>query len=191
MSAAPTHGEEEEGRARSLLARLARVARASAWAPLAGKAVLGIGGVMALALIGSGAMADLLPAALGSYLGPPPAAAQVPPAPPSALMDAGAPPARASQAPAPEDVAGPPSDAGTPSDAGAAVTQDGKVILNLAAEDDLRKLPGIGATRARAILALRQKLGRFKRPEDLLRVKGIGRRSLAKLRPKILIDAPP
>jgi competence protein ComEA len=70
------------------------------------------------------------------------------------------------------------------------VTADGKVILNLAAEEDLRKLPGIGATRAKAILALRAKLGRFSRPEDLLRVKGIGRRSLGRLRPRLLIDPP-
>ena len=70
-----------------------------------------------------------------------------------------------------------------------AATADGKVAINHATEADLRRLPGVGATRAKAILALRDKLGgRFKRPEDLLRVKGIGRKSLARLRPLLVID---
>ena len=62
---------------------------------------------------------------------------------------------------------------------------DGAVIvdLNVADEDDLRRLPGIGPTRARAILALRAKLGRFKSVDDLARIKGIGRSLLRRLRP--------
>ncbi len=64
------------------------------------------------------------------------------------------------------------------------------MILNLATEDDLRKLPGIGPKKAVAIVELRKKLGKFKRAEDLLRVKGIGRKKLAKLRPRLLIDPP-
>lgn len=71
-----------------------------------------------------------------------------------------------------------------------AITADGKVIMNLATEVELRKLPGIGHARAQAILALREKLGRFRRVEELLRVKGIGRKRLAALRPKIVLDAP-
>jgi competence protein ComEA len=67
---------------------------------------------------------------------------------------------------------------------------DGRVVLNLAGEDDLRKLPGVGATRARAILALRQRLGRFRRVSDLLKVKGIGRKSLARLAPRLVLDPP-
>jgi competence protein ComEA len=84
-------------------------------------------------------------------------------------------------------------DAGT-GDGGAAaasgVTADGKVILNIATEEDLKRLPGIGAGKAKAILELRARLGKFKRAEDLLRVKGIGRRRLARLRPLLLIDPP-
>jgi competence protein ComEA len=80
-------------------------------------------------------------------------------------------------------------DAGVVEDGGgAAVTADGKVRINVASEQDLRRLPGIGATRARAILALRERLGRFRRAEDLLRVKGIGRRMLGRLRPLVIID---
>jgi competence protein ComEA len=85
----------------------------------------------------------------------------------------------------------PAADAGAPGDAGTgAITADGKVILNLAGEEDLRRLPGIGASKAKAILELRGKLGRFRRAEDLLRVKGIGRRRLARLRPLLVIDPP-
>lgn len=57
------------------------------------------------------------------------------------------------------------------------------VDLNAADEDELCRLPGIGPTRARAILALRSKLGRFKSIDDLARIKGIGRALLRKLRP--------
>lgn len=75
-----------------------------------------------------------------------------------------------------------------PSAGSTAITADGKVILNLATEVELRRLPGIGHARAQAILALRDKLGRFRRIEELLRVKGIGRKRLAALRPKIVLD---
>lgn len=65
---------------------------------------------------------------------------------------------------------------------------DGKVILNVAAEEDLRRLPGIGRTRAQAILALRVRMKKFTKVEDLLKVKGIGRRFLARLRPLVRVD---
>ncbi|MFO0591781.1 MAG: ComEA family DNA-binding protein [Polyangiaceae bacterium] len=72
----------------------------------------------------------------------------------------------------------------------AAITADGKVILNLATEMELRKLPGIGHARAQAILGLRDKLGRFRRVEELLRVKGIGKKRLATLRSRVVLDPP-
>jgi competence protein ComEA len=65
------------------------------------------------------------------------------------------------------------------------------VVLNAATETDLRRLPGIGAKRADAILALRIHLGRFRAVEDLLKVKGIGRATLKRLRPLIRVDAAP
>jgi competence protein ComEA len=68
---------------------------------------------------------------------------------------------------------------------------DDPVILNSAASDDLRRLPGIGQKRADAILALRARLGRFRAIEDLLKVKGIGRATLKRLRPLVRLDAPP
>jgi len=97
----------------------------------------------------------------------------------------------------PEPPHEPVADAGVPeapsADAGSGtggITPDGRVVLNAATEEELRRLPGIGPSKARAIVALRTKLGRLKRPEDLLRVKGIGRRSLARMRSLLVVDAP-
>jgi competence ComEA-like helix-hairpin-helix protein len=87
----------------------------------------------------------------------------------------------------------PEQDAGTaaPDAAPPNVTGDGKVILNRADEEALCRLPGIGQKRAQAILALRAKLGgRFKNLSQLLRVKGIGPKALAKLTPHLVLDAP-
>jgi competence protein ComEA len=67
---------------------------------------------------------------------------------------------------------------------------DDPVVLNTAAADDLRRLPGIGQKRADAILTLRTRLGRFRAIEDLLKVKGIGRATLKRLRPLVRLDAP-
>lgn len=89
------------------------------------------------------------------------------------------------------DSAAPP--AAEPVPGGAApvgITADGKVILNQASADELTKLPGVGPKRAQAIIALRTKLKRFKHPTDLLRVKGIGPRSLQRMLPHLVVDAP-
>jgi competence protein ComEA len=71
-----------------------------------------------------------------------------------------------------------------------AASADDPVVLNTAAADDLRRLPGIGPKRADAILALRARLGRFHAIEDLLKVKGIGRATLKRLRPLVRLDGP-
>lgn len=69
-------------------------------------------------------------------------------------------------------------------------TEDGRIILNLAKLEDLRKIPGIGPKRAEAILALRAKLKRFKRGSDLLRVRGIGPKSLTRMQSHFVVDPP-
>ncbi len=97
------------------------------------------------------------------------------------------PPVVASAAP-PATSAAPTTEAAPASETG--TLADGRVVLNLATEDDLEKLPGIGPTRAKAILALRQKLGKFRAVSELLRVKGLGRKSLARLAPKLVLDPP-
>ena len=58
-----------------------------------------------------------------------------------------------------------------------------RLDLNLAREEDLIRLPGIGATKARAILGTRQRLGgRFSKVEDLLQVPGVGPKTVERLR---------
>jgi competence protein ComEA len=64
------------------------------------------------------------------------------------------------------------------------------VTLNTATFEDLRRLPGVGPKKAEAILALRTKLGKFRRAEDLMRVKGIGRGTFKKLKPLVRVDEP-
>jgi competence protein ComEA len=71
------------------------------------------------------------------------------------------------------------------------VTADGKIVLNRANVEELGRLPGVGPKRAQAIIDLRTRLGRFRRPTDLLRVKGIGPKSLKKLEPHFVLDSPP
>lgn len=68
---------------------------------------------------------------------------------------------------------------------------DKLVVLNTATAEELQSLPGVGPKRAEAILALRTRLGHFKRVEDLLRVKGIGHASLRRLKPRVVVDAAP
>ncbi|MFO0742090.1 MAG: ComEA family DNA-binding protein [Labilithrix sp.] len=100
------------------------------------------------------------------------------PATERAAVDAAVP----ASAPAPASTAG--------AVAGPASTGD-PVYVNYASAEELRRLPGIGAKRAEAIVALRGRMGRFQRVEDLLRVKGIGRATIKKLRPLVRLDPPP
>ncbi|MEY4577185.1 MAG: hypothetical protein RL701_1888 [Pseudomonadota bacterium] len=66
----------------------------------------------------------------------------------------------------------------------------GVVNLNSASADELERLPGVGPTRARAILELRARLKQFSRIEQLMRVKGIGRATFRKLRPWLTLTGP-
>jgi competence protein ComEA len=68
------------------------------------------------------------------------------------------------------------------------VLPDGRVVLNVASEEELRRLPGVGPARARAIVELRKRRGKFRSFSELLRVKGIGRKSLARMTPKMTLD---
>ncbi len=57
----------------------------------------------------------------------------------------------------------------------AAYAQGGeRVDINTAGLEELMSLPGIGRARAQAILDDREENGPYLRPEDLIRVKGIG-----------------
>lgn len=64
---------------------------------------------------------------------------------------------------------------------------EGVVNINIAGEAELRRLPGVGPSRAAAIVALRQRVQRFHAADDLLRVRGIGRAGLRRLRPYVTL----
>jgi len=70
----------------------------------------------------------------------------------------------------------------------AASALSGVVNVNTASAEELSLLPGVGPSRARAIIELRQQRGALKRVEDLLEVKGIGESSLAKLKPYLAFE---
>ncbi len=61
-------------------------------------------------------------------------------------------------------------------------TKDDPVFINGASIEELCRLPGIGKKRALSIQMLQKKLGRIHRVEDLLRVQGIGRATIRKIR---------
>lgn len=71
----------------------------------------------------------------------------------------------------------------------AAAASGGVVNLNEASSEQLELLPGVGPSRASAIVAYRR-AHPFKRPEELMRVKGIGKKSFARLRPLLSLSGP-
>ena len=61
------------------------------------------------------------------------------------------------------------------------------IDLNRATVRELIQLPGVGEVIAKRIVDFREEHGPFKRVEDLMKVKGIGEKSLEKIRPYIRI----
>lgn len=62
-----------------------------------------------------------------------------------------------------------------------------KIDINEATEADWITLKGIGPKRAKAILEYKKQIGGFKTVEDLLGVRGIGQKALAKMRPMLKV----
>jgi competence protein ComEA len=75
------------------------------------------------------------------------------------------------------------SDDAAPSDA------SGVVNIQTASVEELQRLPGIGPSKAAAIVAQRERSA-FRRVEDILRVRGIGRATFRRLRPMITVSGP-
>jgi competence protein ComEA len=73
------------------------------------------------------------------------------------------------------------------SDAKKRAETTGTLNLNTATEDELQLLPGVGPSKAAAIVAWRKKHGSFKKVDDLTRVKGFGRKTLLRLRPLLSV----
>jgi competence protein ComEA len=176
------------GSVRALARRLATTLRASAWLPVATKALLVAALLGALALLGSGAL-DRYVMAADAFA---PARAGLGPPGVRARPDAATSAAATASASAALSASGAPSASASPAaPPAAAMTPDGKVILNLAGEAELARIPGVGPKRAKAIIALRDKLGgRFKRLEDLMRIRGLKRRALERIKPHVVLDAP-
>jgi competence protein ComEA len=186
--------------------------RLRAWAPILMR--VGAGGLALVGLAGIGLAASRSPELsslaaphlalnlarmTGPGLGSEPTELVPGGVPPSPPVPESGPVAEATQAantssPCPKaPAAAPPAKPETGSASGSearGVTPDGRVILNVADAAQLQRLPGVGAKRAAAIVQLRQRLGRFSRLSDLLRLKGIGPRSLERMLPHLVLDAP-
>lgn len=67
-------------------------------------------------------------------------------------------------------------------------TKPSFININTADQTMLESLPGIGPTKAKAIVDFRQKNGSFKRIEDLLKVPGIGPKTLDGIRDQIRVE---
>lgn len=65
-----------------------------------------------------------------------------------------------------------------------------QVDVNTATWPELSQLPGVGETLARRIVETRDRLGPFSSPEDLRHVRGIGARTLERIRPYLAPIAP-
>ncbi len=61
-----------------------------------------------------------------------------------------------------------------------------QVDINTATQSELESLPGIGPTKARAILEYRRQHGPFQSVDDLAKVKGIGPATVERLRPEVI-----
>jgi len=59
--------------------------------------------------------------------------------------------------------------------------------VNTASASELQVLPGIGPKKADAIVNFRKENGPFRQVDDLVQVKGIGPKTLAKLRPLVTV----
>ncbi|MFH1609963.1 MAG: ComEA family DNA-binding protein [Candidatus Bipolaricaulota bacterium] len=65
----------------------------------------------------------------------------------------------------------------------------GKPNINLATAEELEKLPGIGPVFAARIVAFREEHGPFRTVDDLLRVSGIGPKTLDGFRDLVTVNA--
>ena len=69
-----------------------------------------------------------------------------------------------------------------------ATTAFAKININTATVDELANLSGIGKVKAEAIVAYRTANGKFKTPEDLTKVKGIGDKTVEKIKGELTVD---
>ncbi|MEW6599703.1 MAG: helix-hairpin-helix domain-containing protein [Nitrospirota bacterium] len=63
----------------------------------------------------------------------------------------------------------------------------GKIDINQATEQELAKLSGIGEKKAADIVTYRNENGKFSSVDDLLKIKGIGKKTLDKIRDSLTV----
>jgi len=64
------------------------------------------------------------------------------------------------------------------------------VNLNTATSEELQQVPGIGPATAEKILQMRKSYGAFKSVDDLLAIRGIGKKRLDKMRKYLTVGKP-
>lgn len=69
-----------------------------------------------------------------------------------------------------------------------AAEASGKVNLNTATADQLSLLPRVGPAVAQRILEFREQNGPFKKPEDLMLVRGIGEKTFGLMAPYVTLS---
>ncbi len=65
---------------------------------------------------------------------------------------------------------------------------EGVVNINTATSEQLQLLPGIGEKKAEEIIKYRKEKGDFKAPEDIKKVKGIGKGLFKKIKDNIVVE---
>ena len=66
-----------------------------------------------------------------------------------------------------------------------------KININTASLVELQKLPRIGEKVAQRIIDFRKKNGRFRKVEEIMKVKGIGEKMFNKIKSLITVGEPP
>ncbi|MBN2983263.1 ComEA family DNA-binding protein [Cohnella algarum] len=111
---------------------------------------------------------------------------------PADSAEAGARPAAAANSPTSAggtDVK-PSEDSAAAGEQAAPAVVSGRMNINAATAEQLDELPGIGPSKANAIVEYREANGRFKTVEELKNVKGIGDKLFADIRDWVAIGAP-
>jgi comEA protein len=62
------------------------------------------------------------------------------------------------------------------------------VNINIAGEQELRTLPGVGPVYAQRIITYREKNGSFSSIEEIKQIKGIGEKTFKKMKPYLTIE---